>query len=254
MKKSAKIVGVVLLGVLVLYFVINLWDSKLNPDVYTLADLPKASLDNANGFFILWGLAEPAEVNVQSEGYTATIKKLLGPDAKNNRNKLYNYDDYKNKFKPYKDTLDKIKYPVSFEKDWISALSTETDKISRARQEAALPLRRYRQLIDCPKFAEFTGPSFRAPIPNLFAFHALARLYTASCTMDAVNGKWDEAVGNLMDQIDFTKRVIASSRTLIMGLIAKAAMRYSLQGLVSLLNHPQCPHPFILWYSPECRP
>jgi len=111
MKKLAIIFISVLVGLVIIYLAINLWDAKLNPDVFTLADLPDASLDKANGFYILWGLGEPADVDVQSEEYTSTIRKILVPEPENNGENEFNHEEYRNKFKAYRGQSIKLNTP-----------------------------------------------------------------------------------------------------------------------------------------------
>jgi hypothetical protein len=259
-RRIVKIIFSVLTVLIILYTVINLWDAKLNPDAYTLDDLNDASFERANGFYILWGLSEPAGVDVQSEEYTLKIRKFFDPEYENDDYiKGFDHRKYLDNFKAYRATLDKINYPrpsMSYKEDWITTLSSQADKIEKARQEAAGPLGRYRRLIQTPKFEDFSFPRIDAPIPNLPAWLRVAKLYTAICTTEAVNGTWEESVTNILDQLDFAKKVNASTRVLILNAVAKGIMKFSLQALVSILNHPQCPesvYPMVLLRMPPLK-
>lgn len=76
MRRIVKIIISALAVLIILYTVINLWDAKLNPNAYTSADLPDASFDRSNGFYILWGLAE-LHMNYSAERNVTDILKEL---------------------------------------------------------------------------------------------------------------------------------------------------------------------------------
>ena len=257
MRRIVIIIFSVLAVLIILYSVINLWDAKLNPNAYTSADLPDASFDRSNGFYILWGLAESADVDVQSEEYTLKIRQLFDPEFENDDYMdPFDQKKYVRKFKAYGGAIDELSLPNSFDKGWITVLSSQADKIKKARQEAAVPLGRYQQLINTPKFEEFTLPRFSAPIPNVLAWVKVARLYLADCGSSAVNGKWEESVVNIINHMDFVKKAAASVKTLILNAVAKSLLRSSLQALVGILNHPECPesvYPLVLSRMPPLK-
>ena len=233
--------GIVLI-VIAAVFVINLLDESLKPGVYTMADLPPASFDAENGFYMMWGLAEPEAVDVQSEEYTKPFRELFDPALKDKGlREVIDVNSYRANFKTYADAVRMVRYPRTFETDWITALNPQLEKLEEARQTCALLLKRYRNMLNSPKVEDFTYPDVASPIPNLLALLLTAKLYTAVSTTKAVGGQWQEGVKDLLTQINFARRFIPNSRILIVNLIAKAVLSISLQGVNSILNHPQCP-------------
>ncbi|MCP4149345.1 MAG: hypothetical protein GY757_16480 [bacterium] len=250
LKKTLFFVLGILVALVLVFVGINLFDADLDPNAYKESDLPPASFESSNGFFIIWGLAMPEDVDVLSEEFREPFRKLFDPSLNPDMDVTgFDQDLYRKPFTKYNKIISGIKFPVSFEQDWITELTPQFETIRQAGQSCALPLKRYRLLIETPKCAEFTAIHYASPIPNLLAWMKTAKLYTAICTMTAVDGKWEEAVTALLAQIRFGKRAVAGSRTLITNLIAKADANVSLQGLVSIMNHPQCPdtvYPMVL--------
>lgn len=236
------LIVVVLVGLIVLYIGINLFDEGLRPGIYTEKDLLPVSFDKSNGFYILWGLSEPGDVEVQSEAYTREIRKLFEPGSQRDQHvKNFNSSNYKKNFGPYAKAIRKITFPRSFQEDWNSVIIPQSKEVEEAREACSLLLRRYENLIAAPTFEDFTTPGFSSPIPNLLAWLMTARLYTAVQTSEAVKGKWEASVQALLNHINFGKKAISHSRMIIGNLIGKAVTDISLQGLVSILNHPECP-------------
>lgn len=242
LKKIIYTILTILLVFIAAFVILNLLDGSLNPGAYTMADLPPASFDPSNGFYIMWGLAEPEGVDILSEKYITPFRKLFNPDLKNIKfREPFDINQYRTKFKTYAEAIRKITYPRSFEKDWLTALTPQLEKLAEVRQTCAFLLKRYRTLIDSPKVEDFTYPDVASPIPNLLAILLTAKLYTAVSATKALKGRWQEGAADLLDQVDFARRLIANSRVLIINLIAKGVLTLSLRGLAGILNHPQCP-------------
>lgn len=245
-KKIFLIILFIVVGLIVLYIGINLFDEELRPGVYTEKDLLPASFDKSNGYYILWGLSEPGDVDVQSETYTRKIRQLFEPGPQGemhqgNFNWKDYWRDYKSQFAPYAKAIRKIKFPVSFREDWLTVIMPQAEAVEKARETCSLVLKRYEDLISAPTFEDFTVLTVDTPIPNLLAWLMTAKLYTAVCTIEAVEGNWEASVQALLRHINFGKKAISHSRLLILNLIGKAVTYISLQGLVSILNHRDCP-------------
>ena len=64
MKKIIIRVLLVLLGLIVLYIVINLFDAGEVTPGFSAKDIPKGTFDAKNGYYRLWSLIEPAGIDV----------------------------------------------------------------------------------------------------------------------------------------------------------------------------------------------
>jgi hypothetical protein len=241
-KKIFLIILFIVVGLIVLYIGINLFDEGLRPGVYTEKDLLPASFDKNNGYYILWGLSEPGDVDVQSEAYTREIRQLFEPGPQGEMHLgNFNAKDYKSQFASYAKAIRKIKFPVSSREDWLTVIMPQAEEVEKAREACSLVLKRYEDLLTTPAFEDFTMPTFDTPIPNLMAWLMAAKLYTAVRTIEAVEGNWEASVQALLRHISFGKKAISHSRILIGNLIGKAVTNISLQGLASILNHRECP-------------
>ncbi len=239
------LIVLILFGVGVVIY--NSFDESLNPKSYTYADLKPATFDPANGYYLLWGLGEPEGVDVQSEEYTKSFRKIFDPGIRDKKAPVYdplsNPLSKKKQFEIYSKAIRSLKFPQndSCAEDWITTLNPQSEKLSEVQQTCALLLKRYRALIDSPRVEDFSYPSADVPIPHLLGLLHSAKLYTAISTAKAVKGQWQEAVADFLAQVDFAKRLVSTSRPQINNLIAKAVMNYSLSGLVNIMNHPGCP-------------
>ena len=75
MKKIILRILLILLALLVIWIVANQFDARLNPDLFTRKDIPDASFDKSNGFYILWALPEPLGKDIMSEKVIEKYRK-----------------------------------------------------------------------------------------------------------------------------------------------------------------------------------
>lgn len=242
MKKIIIIILAILLIAIAGLVLLNRFDQPLNPDAYTLNDLPAVSFRSSNGYYILWGLSEPEAVDVQSEEYMEPFRKLFDPAARDKKFlETFDINPYRVKFGTYVKTIRKLRFPYRLKDDWAKVLNPQLDKLEEVKETCAFLLKRYRALIDSPVVEDFTYPGFSAPVPNLLALLLTAKLYTTVSTAKALKGQWQEGAADLLAQVNFARRFISHARPHVNNLIGKAVLTLSLQGLVSLLNHAQCP-------------
>ena len=64
--KKIKWILIGLGGILVLWILFNQIDGPKPKNVFTVGDLRASNFDPGNGFYILWGLIEPPEVDITS--------------------------------------------------------------------------------------------------------------------------------------------------------------------------------------------
>ena len=235
------LVGIILLSVAAVVM-INLFDEAPYPNPLTLANLPPATFAAGNGYYVIWGLSEPDSVDLKSEAYTTPFKRYFDPAIRDEKAyyQIFKKDDRK-KFSKYSELIKTVRFPENRTLDWFSTISPQLDTLEKAREGCAPILGRYNDLLNAPVFQDFTYPAMESPTPNLLAILRTSKLYTGLCIAKAIGGEWHEAAAGLINQAVGWRRFLPYSRVLINTLIARAVIDYSLQGLISMLNHPDCP-------------
>ena len=228
---------------LLLYIGINMVDSGKPADSFTVKDLAPARYDKANGFYRLWTLGEPPDTDIQSDAVIIKYRRLFDPAYDNGKFlAVWNPYHYKKKISEY---LNKIRIAINFENsvafDIQSTLWVTEDKIKKMRSEGSFLLDRYQALIDTPVIEDFTSPRWNIPIFNHLVWLRVAKFYLAVNAVDAVNGRWEQGVSNILSHIDFARRVVKKSRTHLTGLIGLSLANTSLQLLAALMNRDDCP-------------
>ncbi|MCP4215496.1 MAG: hypothetical protein GY765_12655, partial [bacterium] len=226
-----------------------------------LADsvLPPANFDKDNAYYRMWTLTEPPETDIESEETLLKYRRMHDPKFDNMKYLDEWAADYKNwgtkgkyngYFKPLMDKRKKLlKNTTSFDSfsgdgtgEWTRALLKYKAEFHQLKELYGVFLERYRVMMDSEIYVDFTLPDYKASIPNLLAWLQNGRLHNADCMMDALeNANWEPAVSRLLDNVNFTKKVIRNSRTLILNLVAKAIMRESVHALAALMNEPGFP-------------
>ncbi len=243
MRKWIYITLGTIVGILLIYMVINFFDLSPRPgEDFTLNDLRPAGMDTGNGFYILWGLGEPPEVDVTSESYAGSIRELFAsPEDMEEKVKAFDHGRYRKNFDKYYGDGTRLKYPNLPGRNWIHMVESQSEAVRKGIEVAAVPLERYETLVHTPKVEDFISPHYYAPIPNLLAWLRVARLHLASLILKGLDGDWENAAKGLLLHLDFGKRAAAHSRVLIVNLIAKAVTADTLGILAGMLNHPECP-------------
>jgi len=279
-KKMKRVIMIVLilLVLLLAYVVFNQFDAKaarfvvreqwdMPARAVLLTELFKpASFDKSNGYYRLWTLTAPPGVDIEADSVLDRIRMLHDPQFDNEKYtkewsetkdswlyaspgwKADNYVPYKEKRKEILDKGSKwLNFPEKVRDDWGRRLLEERKTVLELKSTYGYLLERYQKMIDCEQFEEFTGAIkdgelyTDAVIPNLLAWLDVGKLYVAVNMMDALDGNWNQGTANLLKHIQFTKKSIKNSRTLIVNLIGKAITRITLHGLESLMNQKNCP-------------
>ena len=159
-KKTMKVVLFILLAVIGLaaaYVIFNLFDAGRDPGrEYTAADLTPDDFSAANGYYLLWALAEPPDVDIESAAVRQKYRALFDPKmgAAANR-KGWNHENYKGMFgtnfmQPRNRLSKKRDYsriddtPARPASDWMSLAvkhETSSSRSGNALGCAAAPLR-----------------------------------------------------------------------------------------------------------------
>lgn len=264
MKKTIIRILWILLSLLLVLIIYNRIDAKADPDNFTLKDIPAADFNPENGYFLLWALQEPPEVDITNRAVTEPYRNLFNPEVNGGENYLEfakNIDAYKSKYKPYLKEIRKMEIRALTRPD-ISKSSVCSELLSKKNAFKNLDphlqvlLDRMQLMIDRPLFQETIGIDWTSPIPNLLSWLHTSRLYTAVAMLQALDGDWQGGVSKLFDLSDFGKRAVKGSRALITNLIAKAIFEYPLQGIADLMNRRECPpevYSLVLERLPELK-
>lgn len=216
-----------------------------------------AVFDKDNGFYGLWTLTEPDDADIAADAALLKYRGLQDPSLditkhreawlKDKANWATNKEHYP--FKAHAETRKRLiagngdfdSYFASHPRDWIQSIRERRVALEELKTDFRVPLERYQKIIRSEKFSEFTEVSLEAPLPNLLAWLHTAKAYNAVQIALALDGNWTDAITGLLEHVKFGKRVIRSSRTLIVNLVGKAVAREALMALVCLMNQPEFP-------------
>ncbi len=273
MKKLLLKIVLILIAILFLWAGFNIVSDINEPEfvagkgydtssvVNFLNDLfPPIPVTKENGFFKLWTLTEPPNVNIESDEILKIQKDLNDPEkttvkrrkewishSKNSQRDKYFKKILAKRKKLIKEPWDQITMPAN--KDWGALILKERESVQEVQYLMKTLMERYDDIISTNYFKDYTllvieknKVDFRnTPIPNLLAWVHVTKQHTAINTLKALEGDWINSVENILDNIEFGKKAVGWSRTLITNLIGKAVIKLSLRGLTTIMNQPYCP-------------
>jgi len=242
MKKIMIRVLLVLLALIVGYLAFNQIDARpIAPALAAPQALAPEVFEKTNGYYRLWTLTEPKEVDIETDAVRLPYRRLSDPAFDNDRYiKEFNHEKNKKKYN-YPIELRKVIGVMRFGVDWLAALKQYQEQLTKAREEYGFILDRYEKLINCDSFSDFTLVRNDAPIPNLLVWLHTAKLSIALDIMAAQQGGASEAALHLLRHLHFANKVTPNSRTLITNLVAKAVARLAIWALNDIMNQKDCP-------------
>jgi hypothetical protein len=243
MKKIMIRVLLVLLAIIVGYLVFNQIDARPNQSKLSVPPVASDAFEKSNGYYRLWTLIEPRDVDIESDATILPYRRLFDPAFDNDRYiKEFNFTwkKYKENYKVPKE-LEQVFTAMRVGGDWLPVLNKYQDQIKKAGVEYGFMLARYEKLINCESFIDFSLVRTDTPIPNLLAWLHMAKLSIALDIMAAQNGNAPGAAAHLLRHLYFATKVIPNSRTLITNLIGKAVARMSVWALNDIMNQKDCP-------------
>ncbi|HSQ36007.1 MAG TPA: hypothetical protein VLQ89_08450, partial [Candidatus Binatia bacterium] len=202
-----------------------------------------ANLEPDNGFFLLWGFAEPAESDLTAAVFRSQLHELFSEPG---RSYLFR--------SRYGRWLARLN--TAFRRDWQGAnlyfpklpgedvcayFDQNRDRISEQRRRYAVPLLRYRQMVQAKDLDDFTPLGWEFPARSFSLAAYTARLFAASRALAALDGDWQGAGDDLLVALEAGLKLIGSGRTLSINSLGKTMVELSLRTLVSLLNRDDCP-------------
>ncbi|MCP5103099.1 MAG: hypothetical protein GY950_06965 [bacterium] len=243
-----------LAGLFAGYVVYNQFDIGNFPETITAEDLPTAPFDTGNGYYRLITLTEPPGADIMSEPVVMKYRRLFDPKYDDEKYlKERDRKAYKNMFAEELKFIRAQLKPVAggpsnwidgyvdLENDWCEAVLTGKADIRAIETRWQVYLDRYRELIACDDFEDFSPPHPGAQWPDLLGWLQIGRLYIVSNMLDALEGNWEKGVRALLAHTAFSKRANKGTHMPVSHLISKAMARNTLNALVNLMNREECP-------------
>ncbi|MCP4158127.1 MAG: hypothetical protein GY757_61070, partial [bacterium] len=242
MKKKIRMVLLVLVALVLLFVIYNQMDETLNTSVYTMDDVPVASFEKNNGFYILCGLPEKPEVDITSDAFIKKIRDMF-ETWKGYKNDVETTElrAFKKKFHRYKKKYLKLGLSLNGLKDVCEEVKSKRAHFVSLDPDLKVLHDRMRMMIDSEVFEDFVPVHAEAPLPNMLAWLYAAKIYTGANIHMALEGDWEQGVSNLLGLLDFSKKAVKSSRFLIVNLISKAILEIPLNAINSIMNRKECP-------------
>ena len=231
------------LGASVLFFFgLNLFDSRPGPGP-AAQDFPASHLEPCNGFFLVWGFAEPAATDPLAPAYRAQVQELFAALGKNN---LFRFR--------YSQWLTRLN--AGFRRDWQGAglyfpqlpmedvcayFTSRRAQVGEQQQRYDVLLKRYRQVLVAADLEDFTPLGWDFPVRSFLLATYTVKLFAASRALAAMDGDWQTAGDDLSAALAAGLKLIGSGRTLAVNSLGKIMVELSLRTLASLLNRTDCP-------------
>jgi hypothetical protein len=233
-------VAMLLFGLL--FFSLNLFDSRRGSFSDALPILP-ARLEPDNGFFVLWGFAEPVDVDPGDAAYRARMLELFEATVRN--------AFFRARYSQWQTRLNAsfrrhwqgagLNFPRLPEEDVCAYAASARTRIEEQRRRYAVPLRRFALMLRAGRIEDFTPLDWDFPSRSLALASATAKLHALSRALDALDGDWQGAGDGLLAAMAAGMKLIASGRTLKVNALGKTLVDSSLLTLASLLNRGDCP-------------
>ncbi len=231
--------------VLIVYVVFNQIDTKAIPVEQDQSSLP--ALTATDGFYLLCAMQEPESVDIYQEQTIKKYNKIFSTKFKIKDSKeLINFT--KNQKRIWKgspqsaEQMKAINWPNDFRQDKCLHVLQHKDTLLQMKEEKKIFIERYERALASETFNDLSSLDHldMKTIP-LLHWLRMTKLYTSIQLAEALDGNWQQAVTNLIQQLDFAKRHNKSARLIITNLIFKAAAKIPLWAMASLMNQPNCP-------------
>jgi hypothetical protein len=256
MKRKLIKYGILVFVLIMLYFGYLLYQGGPVKGEFTVKDLAPASLGPDNGFYIFLAFLEPPEVDIYSPGviagYRETFNSLVSQNPREQiRNSIKRKEEAPRKIAAYEKLLQQFwklynpsKHPLQKKDPLAYFLSVKKD-VEKIKEGCSFLLKRYRALINTKKVEDFTPPGiYFYLVEHNDIFIQVHRLFHVVNIIDAAEGKWEPAVGNILKEISFYHRFLKTARS---GTgygnyyFAWRVLWDTYELLPPLLNHKSCP-------------
>lgn len=231
---------------LLLFFGFNLFDSPTPPGSAAAGGTrPAATADlgAGNAFFVLWGFAEAPEVDPASAGYAERLRGALAAaasDAPARRRLAAGLAQQRADFGKYWQGAN-LYFPRLQGEDAVGHFAVRRAEVAERQERFAVLLRRYRALLHARRIADFTPPGRGFPTRSSQLAANTARLDAAARVLEAVDGAWLQAGGELLAAAEAGLRLVAVGRASEVNALGRLLVDLALRSLASLLDRGECP-------------
>jgi len=267
MKKIIFRIIMVLIALPILYIIFNQFDSKEVQSEFFGKSYEeifcKPDYSKSNGYYRLYTLTEPKDVDTESDEVYMRYRKLHDPKFDNKKyvieSKKWKKSDfivkYNNITKKYKNADDWFTQSRKNSSGWCKRLLRDKENISKLKTISSVYLKRYQKLIESEVYEDIINLNnifFEeqnkeydvieySTLPNLLLWLKLGKTYNVIHALDAMEGNWERGMENLINHINFLRKGGKTNKILITNLINKAIMRMTIITINNLLNNKNCP-------------
>lgn len=220
-----------------------IYHKDLQPGTFSAEDLPPPNLSAENGFFKIFTLVEPPDVDVSSPEIIKKYQTIFDP-RKTSKTKLKEWFDsvYLEQIKGMYGKTDAARQMIIKMEDLNEPMDKIIDlkELNVFKKTHGYLLSRYEELISSDIIEDFTNPETDA-WPPMILVKELSNASTVNWVFEAFDGKWKNSVNNLLNQITCFQNVFLSSRILYLSFTSNNIIIHSVFALSKIQNHPQCP-------------
>ena len=239
-----------LVAFVLFFFSLNLFDARPGPGTSLEGGAslsgdkpPAAHLEAGNGFYLIWGFAEPPETDPPAAAFRAQVQELFNGPRKNYLLRS-RYGQWLTRLNAsYRQNWQgaSLYFPQLPGEDVCAYFASRRAQLMEQQQRFAEPLRRYRQVLLAADLKDFTPLGWEFPARSFLLAIYTAKLFAASRALAAIDGQWSKAGDELLESMAAGLKLIGSGRTLTVNSLGKAMVEFSLRTLGSLLNRNDCP-------------
>lgn len=233
---------------LLFFFGFNLYDSRPAPAGQAAGEgePAAASLEPGNGFFVLWGFAEPPGEDPAASAYAERTRGLFatpGQDAHSRRRFGAWLTSQRTGYRQHWHGAN-FYFPRLQREDVAGYFAARRAEVAERRQRFAVLLRRLRALLRSRRLEDFTPAGRGLPAASSQLAANTARLHVASLVLCAIDGGWTEAGAGLLETAAAGLRLVATGRTPPVNTLGRLLVDLALRSLASLLDRRDCPPQF----------
>lgn len=231
-----------LLGLLIVFILVNQWDAAPPENIFTFDDLLPVSYEKENGFYLVLALNESPDVDINSDAIITKYRGLYDPQFDNAAAwKAFDYPEYRTRF----DGIQRrCRFLHGSFTDWTVLVGKKRGDIETLSRELSVYLDRYRELLTRDMVRDISVAWHWVDGDALLT---TARLYTALAVMENMDNAADGVAGDTpagvagLGQFRLGLKIAHSARSPHLGFVGKELMQISLQALTNLMNQPDCP-------------
>ncbi len=232
--RRSYIVRALSVAYLFIFLGLGLYDVPLRPDVVEFLKVPASKVpESENGYFAHLGFTAPPATDIHSFGLQKYSKIMDDVAKKRAQNKPVTSpkDDY-----PGQISFKGKEFPKEKLYRYVTESSATLDLVTGDNTEL---ISRYRILLNYRQFEEpgVNGHYQDVPIPSFSPIRNTQTLYLLLALRSAQQGKTDNALTAITDDMNYWRAILRQTHTLIGKMISIACIQRDYQVLSELIGH-----------------